>query len=78
MSNAEELAQCWTKQGLAEMVCQLEAENAELLKDRERLEWLAINFFGYVVTPEGDRWSLDGKSFFSDWRGAIDEAMGGE
>jgi len=59
-------------------IAEFEAENAELLKDQKRLEWLALNFFGRVVTPEGDKWSLDGKSFFSDWRDAVDAVMEGE
>ena len=57
-------------------------ENKSLLKDQERLEWLAksgakvdrrTEHSGYIVT--GPCHALLGKQDHDDWRDAIDEAM---
>lgn len=56
---------------------QVEAERAELLKDRERLEWYAMccEWLQYSETTQG--WYVTGYGcpHHDDWREAIDAAM---
>ena len=55
-------------------ICDLKTENAELRKDKERLDWLLSNG-GTVYTNRGKGYiSLSGSE---DYRADIDEAMGG-
>jgi len=62
--------------------CRLRDENAELRKDRERLEWLLAG--GEVYEFEDGKWeaydrnSCLPRSLADDWREAIDEAMTNE
>jgi len=57
---------------------ELEEENAELLKDRERLEWLAEN--EYAPSVQGVLFSEVAGPFShaENWRDAIDAVMGGD
>jgi len=72
-------------QQLLERYDSLEAENAELQKDRKRLEWCAsaqVEFYhdepDWIIRWLGptDYWRAEQESVMaSNWRAAVDEAM---
>ena len=78
MSDHADIIDQTTIEAQALEIERLRAENAELLKDRKRLEWMVdrgAEVFPwddgeYTVTFEGNE-----TSSHNDWRDSIDEAM---
>lgn len=63
----------------ARYICHLEAENAELKRDKARLDWLEWHNADLFITIHGEHCCqkhLESRVFSGSYREAIDKAMG--